>query len=146
MSLPPVAPDEKSTDNVALPAITWFTVGAAGIVHGMPSTVTEDAPLPNAFTCRTCNAYAVPLDRPVITIGELRLGAEIHVEPPSSEYSLRTTALPPLLPALNATESFLSPGVIDVIAGALGALAGIAVCVADSFPGPDVFTARISTL
>ena len=84
--------------------------------------------------------------KPVITIGEFRLGAEIHVEPPLSEYSFRITALPPLLPALNAIESFLSPGVIDVIAGALGALAGIAVCVADSLPGPEVFTARISTL
>ena len=135
----------KSTDNIAFPAITWFTAGAAGIVLGIPSTVTEDAPLPNAFTCRTCNAYAVPFNSPVITIGELRLGAEIHVEPPLSEYSFRITALPPLLPALKATESFLSPGVIDVIAGALGALAGIAVCVADSFPGPEVFTARIST-
>ena len=113
---------------------------------GIPSTVTDDAPLPNAFTWRTCNAYAVPFDRPVITIGELRLGAAIHVEPPLSEYSFRITALPPLLPALNATESFLSPGVIDVIAGALGALAGMAVCVADSFPGPEVFTARMSTL
>ena len=146
MSLPPVSPAVKSTDSVAFLAITWFTVGAAGIVLGTPSTVTEDAPLPNAFTCRTCNAYAVPLAKPVITIGELRLGAEVHVEPPSSEYSLRITALPPLFPALKVMESFLSPGVIAVIAGALGALAGIAVRVADSFPGPETFTARISTL
>ena len=81
-----------------------------------------------------------------MTIGELRLGAATHVEPPSREYSLRTTALPPLFPELNATDSFPSPGVIAVIAGALGALAGIAVWVADSLPGPESFTARTSTL
>ena len=112
----------------------------------MPSIVTEDAPLPSAFTWRTCNAYAVPFVSPVITIGEFKLGATTQVEPPSREYSLRMTALPPLFPALNATDSFPSPGVIAVIAGALGALAGIAVCVADSLPEPELFTARMSTL
>ena len=89
----------------------------------MPSIVTEDAPLPSAFTWRTCNAYAVPFVSPVITIGEFKLGATTQVDPPSREYSFRTTALPPLFPALNATESFPSPGVIAVIAGALGAQA-----------------------
>ena len=146
IALPPVDAAVNSTDNVALPGTTRFTVGAAGTVHGMPSIVTEDAPLPSAFTWRTCNAYAVPLRRPVITIGELRLGARIQVAPPSVEYSLRITALPPLFPALNATDNLPSPGVIAVIAGALGALAGIAVWVADSLPGPELLTARMSTL
>ena len=54
--------------------------------------------------------------------------------------------MPPLLPALNAIVSLLSPGVIEVIAGALGVLEGIAVCVADSLPGPASFTGLISTL
>ena len=82
----------------------------------------------------------------MITIGEFNVGAVTHVDPPSSEYSLRMTALPPLLPTLNATESFPSPGLIAVIDGALGAVAGIAVCVADSLPGPELFTALMSTL
>jgi hypothetical protein len=81
-----------------------------------------------------------------MTIGEFKLGAVTQVDPPSSEYSLRTTALPPLFPALNAIESFPSPGVIAVIAGALGELAGMAVWVADSLPGPELFTALMTTL
>jgi hypothetical protein len=81
----------------------------------------------------------------VITIGEVSVGATLHVEPPFSEYSLRIALRPPELPGVNATDKRPSDDEIDSIVGAAGAPAGITVLVADSRPAPAMFTALIKT-
>ncbi len=50
---------------------------------------------------------------------------------------------PPLAPAVKATESDPSDGVIAVIVGALGTDAGVAAVVADAVPSPTTLTALI---
>ena len=61
-------------------------VGESGAVAGVTELLVPDAVLvPTAFVAFTVKVYAVPLLRPVITIGEL---PPVAVKPPLLEYTV----------------------------------------------------------
>ena len=68
---PPVDPAVNSTETVESPGLTEVMLGAPGTVRGVKDDdATEAAPLPALFTARNFTVYAVPLDRPLIVIGD----------------------------------------------------------------------------
>src|SRR5437763_12301937 len=65
----------------------------------------------------------------------------LNVTPASVEYWYVVIALPPVLPAVKATDSCWLLGVIASIVGAAGVVRGVSVVVAEKVPVPAVLTA-----
>lgn len=91
------------------------------------------------------NAVVPSVLRVEITNGEAVVPAArvLNVEPPSVEYLYVVIAEPPVAPAVKATDRVPSDGVIVVIVGALGVVAGVAAVVEDAVPSPIALTAFI---
>ena len=70
------------------PGVATRSVGADGVVRGVDDTADETAPSPMLFTARNVMVYSVPLDRPVIEIGEVVAAGErvVQFTPLSVEY------------------------------------------------------------
>jgi hypothetical protein len=85
---PPSAPGAKAIDTEPSPGVATNEVGAAGVVRGVDDTADETAPSPMLFTARNLIVYSVPLDRPVIEIGEFVAAGErvVQFTPLSVEY------------------------------------------------------------
>ena len=82
------APAVNATDTVLFPGVTDVTVGAAGTARGVTDTDVEATPSPIEFTAFNLMVYSVPLDRPLIEIGEVVAAGERVVQfvPLSVEY------------------------------------------------------------
>lgn len=91
------------------------------------------------------NAVEPSVLRVVITNGDAVVPAARvkNVEPPSVEYLYVVIAEPPVAPAVNATDNVPLDGVIAVIVGALGVVAGVAAVVDEAVPSPMALTALI---
>ena len=120
--------------------------GALGTVYGLETTGSEEVPEPFAFTARIRTVYIVPLVSPVIVNGDdVAVPADGQVFPPSIEYSYPVIGEPLVAPSVNATSRAWSLGVSVVIRGASGGPIGAIAEVADEFPAPAMFNARIIT-
>ena len=85
---PPVAPAVNANDTEPSPGVAARPVGADGVVRGVDDTAGETAPSPMLFTARNLMVYSVPLDRPVIEIGDVVAAGErvVQFTPSSVEY------------------------------------------------------------
>ena len=120
MAEPPVAPAEKATVNCPFPAVIPEIVGALGVVAG--ETLLEallETLLPTLFVAVTVKVYAVPLVKPVTTIGD---EAPVPVKPPGVEVTVYPVIAEPPSDAgvVNATETCVFPLVAEPIIGASG--------------------------
>jgi hypothetical protein len=107
------------------PFVAVPIVGAPGSVEGVTEFEAALAGLlPLRFVATTVKVYAVPLVRPVITIG---LKVPVLVNPPGFEVTVYPVITePPLFAgAVNTTEACPFPLVAVPIVGALGNVEGI---------------------
>ena len=82
--------------------------------------------------------------RPEIVNGDdIAAPADGHVLPPSIEYSYPVIDEPLVAPSVNATSRVWSLGVRVVMRGASGGPIGAIDEVADEFPAPAIFSARM---
>lgn len=90
MTVPPLSPAAKFTDNCALPVVIEEIVGALGTVRGVePADCNEYEPVPAIFTAATRKTYSVPFDKPVTVAARCELVPSLNVNqlaPPSLEY------------------------------------------------------------
>ena len=127
-----------------LPGVMEETVGAPGVVDGVPDAGLDESPVPRALTSCSFSWYAAPFVRPVtmsglVTDAGLRV---VQVMPPSVDQRTFVAAAPPLSPCVNDRVSLPLPGATDVIVGAYGARDGVPAVAADCVPAPMRFTAR----
>ena len=115
-------------------------------MYGLEITGSEEVPEPFAFTARIRTVYIVPLVSPVIVNGDDVAGpADGQVLPPSIEYSYPVIGEPLVAPSVNVTSRVWSLGVSVVIRGASGGPIGAIDVVAEEFPAPAIFIARMIT-
>jgi hypothetical protein len=69
------------------PPVDPPVLGAAGVAAGVASTAALAAPRPTEFRALIWTEYVVPFVRPVITIGDVVVPAEVKLEPPSVDTS-----------------------------------------------------------
>ena len=118
MAEPPVVPAVNATLNWPLLGLIVPIVGAPGAVAAV--TVNINSPL---------------------EIDKAPVAPEAKPEP--AIVSVPIVPLTPVAPAVNATLNWPSVGVIEVIVGAAGVVAGVAAVLPVAVPSPIVFTAFI---
>ena len=111
-----------------MPAVNEVRVGADGTVRGVPVSAFDAAPGPTEFTARTFTETLVPLTSEGIVKDPVACPEDVHVPPPSTEYSTSVIVEPPFDPSEETTASVWLPGVNEVSVGAAGATALSSAC------------------
>ena len=124
------------------PGVAVPIIGASGMVAGVTLLDGADAaPGPVALAATTVNVYAMPLVKPVTTIG---LAVPVAVMPPGDDVTVYdVTGVPPFgAGAVKLTVAWVFPRTADTAVGAPGTILGVTLLDgADAAPVPRAFVA-----
>ena len=142
MVLPPLDTGaDQARVSCAFPGVAVFRVGAPGTARGVADSVFDGELVPAAFVAVTLNVYDTPFERPAMA--QLVAPAVEHVDPPGLAVAVYPVIeLPPFdAGADHDRDTWLSPGVAVLSAGAPGMVRGVAERAFDAGPGPATFEA-----
>ena len=138
------APGAVSTCTSNIPAPPWVlrVNTASGVkgadADGVTASVADAAPAPIALVAITLQLADALLASPVTVMGEAE---PVTLIPPQVAVKLMMAEPPFDAGAENATDPRPSPGIVSLIVGAPGTVAGTTFTVADAAPVPTAFDA-----